>query len=167
MNSTNRLLKLRKVREEDCELLWEWANDPIVRNYSFSSEPISWEEHLRWFNSKLNSSRCHHFIALNKQDEYIGQIRFDVNDELQSIVSISLANNHRNQGYGKLILEIGIEELSNYILVKNIQAFIKPENITSIKLFKSIGFAETNDSTPSVLHYIYTPNTILRSNSMK
>ena len=165
MNSTNRLLKLRTVRQEDCEVLWRWANDPIARAASFSSEPITWDDHLRWFNKKLNSSNCYHFIAFNDQDELIGQIRFDVDEQLESVVSISLANNQRNQGYGKLILQMAINELLKYISVNNIQALIKPKNLASIKLFESVGFKNLRLSpimpvSPNVLalKYVYENN---------
>jgi UDP-2,4-diacetamido-2,4,6-trideoxy-beta-L-altropyranose hydrolase len=147
MGLADRLLKLRKVGQEDCELLWDWANDPIVRAVSFSSEPITWEDHLRWFNNKLNSSNCYHFIAFNDQDKPIGQIRFDIDDQLQSIVSVSLASNQRNQGYGKLILQMAINKLCKRISVSNIQALIKPDNLASIKLFESVGFKQLNLSS--------------------
>lgn len=140
MNSTDRPLKLRKVRQEDCKLLWKWANDPVVRSSSFTSNSIAWEEHLRWFNDKLNSANCYDFIAFNNQDVPIGQIRFDIDEQLQSIVSISLASNQRNQGYGKLILQMAISELFQRISVTNIQALIKPDNFASIKLFENVGF---------------------------
>ena len=77
MNSTDRLLKLRKVTQEDCELLWQWANDPIVRAASFRSDSILWEDHFEWFNKKLHSFNCYYFIAVNKLEEPVGQIRFE------------------------------------------------------------------------------------------
>ena len=159
MNSTDRLLKLRKVTQEDCELLWQWANDPIVRAASFSSEPIAWEDHIKWFNNKLISPNCYQFIGLNNEDVAIGQIRFDIDKQLQSIVSISLASNQRNQGYGKLILQMAIDELFQHISVTNIQALIKPDNFSSIKLFKNGGFKKVGfiPIIPNVLavKYIY------------
>jgi UDP-2,4-diacetamido-2,4,6-trideoxy-beta-L-altropyranose hydrolase len=162
MDLADRLLKLRKVGQEDCELLWAWANDPIVRAVSFSSEPIIWEDHLKWFNEKLNSSSCYHFIFFNDQDEPIGQIRFDIDEQLQSIVSVSIASNQRNRGYGKLILQTAINELLKHISVNNIQALIKPDNLASIKLFESVGFKQLNLSpiTPintNILVLIYLP----------
>jgi L-amino acid N-acyltransferase YncA len=161
MNSIDRQLKLRKVTQDDCELLWKWANDPIVRAASFSSEPITWEEHLSWFNSKLNSSNCYHFIAFDVRDEPIGQVRFDLDKQLQSVVSISLASNRRSQGYGKLMLKMAIEELSKCTLVNNIQAFIKADNFASIKLFKSLEFTKECAELTSLhnrdLCYVYKP----------
>jgi len=39
----DRELKLRSVRENDCQLLFEWAQDPVVRAASFHSAAISWK----------------------------------------------------------------------------------------------------------------------------
>jgi len=38
-------IRLRQVTENDCELIWRWANDPDVRNSAFNSDPIPWETH--------------------------------------------------------------------------------------------------------------------------
>jgi UDP-2,4-diacetamido-2,4,6-trideoxy-beta-L-altropyranose hydrolase len=60
------------------ELLWQWANDPQVRNASFSSGPISWETHVAWFNDKISIPRAEMFIAEDERGIPVGQIRFDL-----------------------------------------------------------------------------------------
>ena len=57
MQVKSKMLSLRQVREDDCRLLWEWANDPEVRAVSFLSEPILWDQHVQWFKSKINGGR--------------------------------------------------------------------------------------------------------------
>ena len=47
-------LRLRPAREDDCRLLWEWANDPETRKASFSSEEILWNDHAAWYAKKLS-----------------------------------------------------------------------------------------------------------------
>ena len=159
MNSTDQLLKLRNVKQEDCELLWEWANDPIVRSASFRSDSIPWEEHLKWFNNKLNSSNCYHFITVNTLNQPIGQIRFEIDKHLKSVVSISLDSKHRGQGYGKLMLQMAINKLFQHISVNHIQALIKPDNVASIRLFESVGFKIVDfSSSESALKYTYENN---------
>ncbi|MCL1491740.1 MAG: GNAT family N-acetyltransferase [Pseudanabaena sp. Salubria-1] len=159
MNSTDRLLKLRKVTQEDCELLWQWANDPIVRAASFRSDSILWEDHFEWFNKKLHSFNCYYFIAVNKLEEPVGQIRFDIDEELQALVSISIAAQYRGQGYGKLMLKMAINKLLQNISVISIRALIKPSNVSSIKLFESGGFKMIDCfPTHSALEYIYKSN---------
>ena len=37
-------LRMRRARESDCRLLWEWANEPGVRASAFSQRAIGWED---------------------------------------------------------------------------------------------------------------------------
>lgn len=45
-------MKIRKVVNNitDCSLVYILSNDPLVRANSFNSEPIVYENHLKWFN---------------------------------------------------------------------------------------------------------------------
>ena len=158
MNSTDRLLKLRKVTQEDCELLWQWANDPIVRKSSFSSEAISWEEHLKWFTNKLNSPNCYQFIGLNSEDEPIGQIRFDIDSQLQAEVDISIDSHKRGKGYAINLIKLSISYLFRNTNVEIVNAIIKSENTASIKSFSKSGFKFINQKITNsfhIYHYVY------------
>ena len=91
-------LRLRQVQEKDCRLIWEWANDPDVRVVSFSPEPIPWEQHVRWFQSKINSPKCKFYIAMDG-DIPIGQVRYDIEGN-EAVISISIDQRFRGKGYG-------------------------------------------------------------------
>lgn len=162
MNSTNRLLKLRKVREEDCELLWEWANDPIVRAASFSSEPITWDDHISWLNNKLNSSNCYQFIGVNNENRPVGQIRFDIDVQLEAEVDISIAPNERGKGYASDLIKSSTKYLFENTNIKLVNAIIKCENIASIRLFSKSGFKYISQMTTKnnfcVHHYVSVKN---------
>ena len=46
-------LSLREVTAKDMDLLYEWANDPTVRQNAFHTEPIPYENHKMWFAKNL------------------------------------------------------------------------------------------------------------------
>ena len=46
-------LSLREVTAKDMDLLYEWANDPTVRQNAFHTEPIPYEDHKMWFAKNL------------------------------------------------------------------------------------------------------------------
>ena len=48
---------LRKATIEDMDLLFQWANDPVVRKNSFSTAEISYEEHTKWYHNLLKRWR--------------------------------------------------------------------------------------------------------------
>jgi UDP-2,4-diacetamido-2,4,6-trideoxy-beta-L-altropyranose hydrolase len=151
-------LRLRTVRESDCKMLWHWANDPDVRASAFSSTPISWREHQQWFTHKLNIESCHIFIAIDRDDKPIGQVRFDIQDNQQAEIDISLDRAKRNLGYGNDMIEMTVKEIFSHININSVYSFIKSDNIASIKLFEKANFIrvlETVFQDKSCLHYIF------------
>ena len=137
----NSHVTFRQVREEDCRLLWEWANDPETRSVSFSTDPISWEHHVRWFAEKLKDPEHVFFILLNLDDEPIGQVRYAVNGK-EAAISMSISPKFRGLGYGSQGIRMTIAELFTHVDVDVIRAHIKPENLKSVKAFTGAGFRE-------------------------
>jgi RimJ/RimL family protein N-acetyltransferase len=132
-------LRLRRVREEDCKLLWEWTNDPVVRDASFNADAIPWETHVAWFQQKIADSNCSIFIFFNDKDIPVGQVRFDTSEhEAESNVSIS--DSFRSRGYGVLIIQMASQRLFRETGVTRIYAHIKPENEASIQAFEKAGY---------------------------
>ena len=138
---TSEPLRLRQVSEEDCKLLWEWANDPDVRVVSFSSEPIPWERHVKWFRSKLYDPHCVFYIATNSDDIPIGQIRYDVEDN-KAIVSVSIDRKYRIKGYGSRLIGLASRKLFDISDIAAIHAYVKPGNEASIGAFVKAGFSK-------------------------
>jgi len=139
MNINSDPVRLRTVRKSDCFTILNWANEPIVRNSAFNSTHISIAEHKLWFSQKINDPNCYFFIGLDKDDNPIGQIRFDLINDIAT-VDISIDKKWRNQGYAKRILNQGIEMLLRICNVTLIIAYIKKENISSLKTFWSCNF---------------------------
>lgn len=150
-------LRLRRVRDDDCRLLWQWANDPEVRKVAFSVAYIPWEDHLRWFAHKKSDLHCLHFIAVDDQDRPVGQVRFDIKEGDNAEIDVSIAKEKRGSGYGKLILELAAKELFRTTTVRAIDSFIKIDNIRSIKAFEKAKYKRIGPLTiqgePSV-HYV-------------
>ena len=135
----------RQVCEEDCRLVWEWANDPDTRSVSFSTDPISWEDHVRWFAEKMNDPEHVFFILLSFDDEPVGQVRYTVNGR-EAVISMSIAPKFRGRGYGSQGIRMTVEELFRHEDVDVIRAHIKPENSRSFKAFTRAGFREDNST---------------------
>jgi RimJ/RimL family protein N-acetyltransferase len=123
----------------DCDLLWKWVNDPVVRAAAFCSDYISIEEHRRWFYGKLADPQCLLFVGVNGDGAPIGQVRFDVRDS-EAEVDVSVAPNCRGHGYGVGLIRKGVQALRQEISVSAIQAFVKLENRASLQAFLNAGF---------------------------
>ncbi|MBD2201233.1 UDP-2,4-diacetamido-2,4,6-trideoxy-beta-L-altropyranose hydrolase [Calothrix sp. FACHB-1219] len=140
-----KLLKLRWACQEDCRLLWEWSNDPEVRAVSFSTEPIPWEDHVQWFQSRLNSPNYIFYIGVDRNDIPIGQIRYELQVH-EAIISINIDKKFRYQGYGCHLINLGCEKIFSESQVKIIHAYVKPYNTSSIKAFSQSGFKNIGNS---------------------
>jgi RimJ/RimL family protein N-acetyltransferase len=135
------MLTLRKVREDDCDLLWQWANDPDVRAVSFSSQPIPWERHVKWFKAKVMDPTCVLFIATHSNGAPVGQVRYDI-DGKQATVSVSIDRNFRGKGYGSAILGLSAQEVFASLEVSAIHAYVKRDNEASIWAFEQAEYTE-------------------------
>ncbi len=154
-------LTLRRVREEDCRLLWEWANDPQVRAAASSSDPISWEDHVKWFASKLNDPNCIIFVALDNDGASVGQIRFDITDEREAEIDVNIDRKRRGLGYGTLLIDKGVEEIFRTTSVRIVHAFIKPDNVSSIRAFEKVKFKKIGLKAVrghTAIHYLRRKN---------
>lgn len=130
------MISLRPATNEDCLLIFKWANNSEVRNNSFSPESIDLESHIKWYENKMKDDKSIIFIAL-KDGIPVGQIRVDKdNDNDEGFIDCSIDPNYRGQGIGTYILQLIKSEVRNINLV----GYIKKENISSIKACEKAGY---------------------------
>lgn len=130
---------LRSAIPEDVDLLYEWANDVDVRANSFQTQQISYENHLQWFDLKMKDVNCHILIGMVKE-ESIGVIRFECSED-QGIVNYSIAAEKRGLGYGKQLVEQGLQYATHQIpMMTCIFAQVKASNTASCRIFEALGF---------------------------
>lgn len=147
-------LQLRPTTSADCELFWEWANDAQARAASFRNKTISWEHHANWFESKMQDANAVLYTA-TRQDACgpiatkpnsaecagtpVGQVRFQIEGQ-RAVLSISLGCAYRGRGWGKEILKLAVGKFFQEYEADFIDAFVKPANVASLKLFENAGF---------------------------
>ncbi len=135
------LLTLRPVQEDDAKRTWEWSNEPGTRAASFSSDPILWEDHVRWFRAKLADPNCRFYVASDHAGRPIGQIRFDV-EGVDAEVSISLGAEFRGHGYGAALIRSASQKLFDESAVGRIHAYLKEANEASARAFLDAGYVD-------------------------
>ena len=61
------MIYLQEVRVDDVNLLYKWVNDSAVRKSSFNTDPISYENHITWFNKIMaKHAVCSLFLWTSK-----------------------------------------------------------------------------------------------------
>ena len=136
------MLTLTVVKKEDCDLIYNWANEPTVRKKSFNSEKITYEEHKKWFDTKLNDENCRMYI-LEIDGIKIGQIRVDIENEVAKL-SYSIGKEHRGKGNGVIMLTLLEDKLIDE-KVSIIRGLVKHENIASKKCFEKCGYTKKEE----------------------
>jgi UDP-2,4-diacetamido-2,4,6-trideoxy-beta-L-altropyranose hydrolase len=132
-------LDLRQTVESDCAVFWEWANDPEARAASFRSRTISWEEHSEWFRAKLADPNAILYTATDRSGQPMGEVRYQTEGN-RAVLSISLGSRYRGCGWGQKILAVATERLFEESEAEFIDAYVKPSNEASLKLFAGAGF---------------------------
>jgi len=143
--ANEKMIHLREAESDDSKMIWEWANDPVVRQASFSSDPIPWEGHVKWFDGKLKDPNCYMFIGINSDDVPFGLVRFDVEGDFAEI-GINISSEFRGKGYGVQLIDAGSREIFSETDISKIHANIRPENKVSIKVFEKAGFSYEMES---------------------
>ena len=141
-------MSLRKATAEDENLLLDWANDPIVRKFSFNQKPITKEQHHDWFRSKINDPDCLILIGMDSENIPIGQVRIDSNDEI-GIIDISIDSAARGFGFAEILLKKSVKFWKSTGSNKPLIGDVLSSNKASQKVFINSGFLEQNNHDPN------------------
>lgn len=130
---------LRKATIADMDLLFEWANDPLVRQNSFTTEKITYEEHQRWFWKALECENFQQYIYMY-ENKAVGQVRVEIHKDTAEI-GYSICQERRRQGHGKLILKLICEQVKcDFPFVCKLVGKVKTNNPASGNAFVNAGF---------------------------
>lgn len=138
------LVSLRPVVTADAQLLWEWANDPVVRSQSFSSDPIGWEDHVTWMERRLSDPECCIYLAEDEDGPW-GQIRFEALDRATAEVGVSIAVQARGQHRAAPLIRAGVERLFRESAFSRLRARVKHDNEASRSAFLAADFDECDE----------------------
>jgi UDP-2,4-diacetamido-2,4,6-trideoxy-beta-L-altropyranose hydrolase len=137
-------LRLRLATADDRQLLFTWANDPVVRNNSFHSNAINWEEHCAWFLAKIQDPACVMFLAFLNGGPPLGLARFNMQGH-SAMMSVSLAAEFRGRGWGSRLISRACEAFFVAHPVTRVNAYIKQDNVASQHAFAKAGFSREPD----------------------
>ncbi|PTV93027.1 hypothetical protein C8C76_1568 [Halanaerobium saccharolyticum] len=66
-------IKLRKIKEDDLEMIMNWRMDPNITKYMYTDPDITLEEQKKWFKKVSNDDTCLYWV-INADGEDIGLI---------------------------------------------------------------------------------------------
>ncbi len=131
---------LRKALDVDTMTVFNLSNERSVRLNSVNQTQIKWQDHLQWYKERINDNNCFFLLAFNGNDEFVGQVRFDIKLNY-AVISISLDKKFRGKGLSSpLLIKSSFQCLKEKPKVKSILAYIRPANTPSIKAFASAAY---------------------------
>ncbi|WP_162920289.1 GNAT family N-acetyltransferase [Clostridium fermenticellae] len=132
-------LYLRKAVLEDCDLLFNWANDKIVRQNSFNQKGILYENHVKWFNKMMNFDRCSIFILCSKNVS-LGQVRIEIENKT-AVISYSIDKKYRGKHLAIEMLNLLEKNVGNSkVDVNKLVGYVKLDNYISQRVFEKLKY---------------------------
>ncbi len=145
MGVTAPSITLRRAASADARLLFDWANDPLVRSTAFNTAPLNWENHCQWLRRQLADPQTFLFIALDEAQTPVGQVRFNGMGGREFTVDVHTDPTLRGRGYGVTIISAGVSRLASETAAMAVHAFIKNTNQASFKAFLKADFAQVGE----------------------
>lgn len=132
---------LREANLSDKDILFQWANEPMVRRNSFSTQEITYEEHEKWFQYQLERKDGRQYIYMYGECP-VGQVRVTLEQDVAEI-GYSICAEQRRKGYGRNILQLILQQIKcDFPEIKKVCGRVKSENLASQKAFLSAGYQE-------------------------
>lgn len=133
------MVYLRPATGEDIDLLFQWANEPVVRANSFHTEQIPYEVHRAWFERIMRNENVCQYVLMDGETA-VGQIRMEKHME-KAEIGYSVSSEYRGKGYGRMMLENLLEIVkTDYPDIQYLSARVKPNNTPSKKMLESEGY---------------------------
>jgi len=143
----------RRASVQDLIMVYNWSNDHLVRENSYNSKSIELVSHTNWFLKKIKDPHTL-FLIVEVNSKPAGIVRYDIGDT-NAIIGIIVSKAYRGENLASRFLEEG----SKVYFEKNskpILAYIKKENIASVKSFKNAKYVYLKDETRQGSHsYVY------------
>ena len=124
-----------KLKSDESNIYWTgWSSKPDYDNLKkFFNKTIT--------NIKTNKDR--RIYLAYEDNEIIGYIYIDYVDDDTFALSPAISSEYQGKGYGKQIIGLGIKEGLN-LGFKNMEAYIREDNIASQKCFEYNGAHKTD-----------------------
>ncbi|NVO03006.1 MAG: GNAT family N-acetyltransferase [Bacteroidetes bacterium] len=135
------MLEFRFAKLSDVDLYYKWANDPLVRLNSFNTEPIKYQDHVKWFSEKIKDEKFSFYLFIDSLKIPAGQVRFQ-KELTEIVIGISIDEDFRGKSLGVEMLEKATEDFLAINPEAIINAYIKESNSPSLKIFKKAGFSD-------------------------
>lgn len=137
------ILEFRKVEARDVKLIYDWNNDPVTRANSHNTAAIEFADHEKWFSKRITDENLD-FLIFSYNSTPCGSVRIE-RKETENVIGIAIAPEFRGKKLAHLILTKAADYFYRNHGKKDITAYIKKQNLPSIKSFEKVGYRIMNE----------------------
>lgn len=149
-------IMIRPVERTDRDVLLAWRNDPSAHRYYEHPHPVSPENHDRWLDDRLALDPPALWLAWSGATP-LGSVRMDLDHQGAAELSIVVDAEYRGRGTGATLLAWAVE-VAPTLGVHTIIARVRPENLSSRRLFEAAGYEQGGvDDTGFVRYQLVVP----------
>ena len=137
---------LRKLREEDAEIMLEWMHDERV-NYAFrvNMKDRTYEDAIQFIRNaqiQMNEKESYHFAVSSKQGEYLGTISLQECDYVNKQAEYTIALHIKAQGHhvGSIATHLILKKAFEEIGLQRVYLDVLEDNYRAIRMYERAGF---------------------------
>lgn len=136
--------EFRPLNEAHLEQVWLWRNQPDIRRNMHKDMPISWHEHLAWFDS-LQGDLSRRFFLFYQNGRPIGVLNFSRLDQQTLEWGCYLGEDNVWPGTGLLLEIAALDYASSQSGVQRLYAEVLSFNHSVLKMHGLFGYQPMED----------------------
>lgn len=134
-------VKLRRAEIDDLDLVFSWQSNPIIRQYFRNSQPVTYDEHVLWYNKAIIDTN-YHFYIITYYGYSAGLIRLDALENNEMEISILISPEFQGNNLASIALNKIVQQYCSTVIL----AHVATKNAASHKLFSRANFAKINEN---------------------
>ena len=138
-------LVFREALPGDADKVLHLANLPSVLATTFSNREIELQEHMNWYEKRLNKVN-EPFLLLFSDQELAGYLRIERDVRDRAVLSIALAEAWRGKSIGPSLITFGVL-FARLKGISKLLAKVKSDNYPSQRAFQKAGFIGLEQGT--------------------
>jgi UDP-4-amino-4,6-dideoxy-N-acetyl-beta-L-altrosamine N-acetyltransferase len=137
-----KMVTLKRLKEKHLELVRSWRNNPKIQQYMYSSNYISEEDQIKWFNSIKNDHTKLYYV-IHYDDIPVGVVNLTNIDIINKKCSWGLYigdMSFRGKGIASAVEQKIFHKVFNKIKLNRLEGEVFADNTNVIKLHEKNGF---------------------------
>jgi diamine N-acetyltransferase len=143
---------LREVKFKDHDWLVSLHNDPDVLKNLTVAKPITFKDHLTWWNKIKKSCTEERFIFM-VDNEMVGFTKFYKIDNINKncVLGADIDKDHRGKGYARFMWTLMLDYCFDTLKLWRVSLTTAEFNTIAQHVYKKLGFLEEGKFTQSLL----------------